>query len=402
MEGGEGIEPSMRALASRGRIVLLLAAATVAAIAVAVAIAAGAGGGGSTTSEPAARPGLDLSTKGGRSAAFLDGIRLSALTPNTAVDGIPAIDKPLFDTPQEASSLLHDADLVIGFEHAGDARAYPVNLLSVHEVVNDVVGGLPVAITWCPLCQSAVVVERQVRDRTLVFGVSGYLLHENQVLFDRQTGSLWSQIAGGAITGRMRGTQLVSLPSIVQPWSAWRAEHPTTKVLSIRKDTQARRFLHPFEIRTDRGPELSSEPYGPYLAKVPSYYRQVVRGVQDAEPVLGVNVGRYAKAYPRVSLLRGPANDAVEGTPVLVVRDPAGDSLAAFLRSVNGRTLTFEQRSDGSLVDRETGSRWSATTGKALAGTLRGAELPKLPTTTSFWFAWRKLRPDTPVYLPRG
>lgn len=388
----------MRALAPRVRVALLLAVAAVAAIAAAVAIVAG--GGGATTSAPAARPRLDLSTTGGRPAAFLAGIRLSALTPNTAVDGIRAIDTPLFDTPEEASRLVHDADLVVGFEHAGDARAYPVDLLSVHEVVNDVVGGLPVAVTWCPLCQSAVVVERKVGGQTLVFGVSGYLLHENQVLFDRQTGSLWSQLAGGAITGRMRGTRLETLPASVQPWSAWRAEHPGTRVLSIGKDTQARRFEHPFEIPTDRGPELSSEPYGPYLAKVPTYYRQVVRGVQDAEPVLGVIVGSQAKAYPRVSLLRGPANDDVAGTPVLVVRDPAGDSLAAFQRRVHGRTLTFETRRDGALVDRETGSRWSPATGKALAGTLRGTELPRLATATSFWFAWRKLRPEAPVYLP--
>lgn len=372
----------------------------VALAALVVTVTTGGRGGGEPERDTArTRPTVDLSTEHGRPAAFLRGISLGALNESVPVDGIRAIDEPKFDTPDEASQLLHDGDLVIGFEHGGDARAYPANLLSVHEVVNDVVGGLPVVVTWCPLCQSALVAERRFGGRTLVFGVSGYLLHENQVLFDRQTGSLWSQIGGGAITGRMRGTPLRALPSRVQPWSTWRAEHPQTRVLSIRKDTQARRFLRPVEIRTDRGPELSSEPYGSYLAKVPTYYRQVVRGVSDAEPVLGVIVGRFAKAYPRTSLLRQPANDEVEGTPVLAVYDAETDSLAAFVRRVDDRELTFELRGDGVLVDEQTGSSWSATSGRALAGPLEGRELSQLPTTSSLWFAWRRLRPEAPVYL---
>jgi hypothetical protein len=340
---------------------------------------------------------LDLSTNEGTDAAFLRGVRVSALNASVPPDGIRAIDDPVFDTPDEASTLLLDTDLVVGFVHDGDARAYPVGLLSLHEVVNDVVGGKPVAITWCPLCQSAAVVEREIGGETIELGVSGYLLHSNQVLFDRRTGSLWSQIAGGAITGAMRGASFVVLPAVVETWVAWREDHPGTRVLSIREDVFAGRFERPFEIRTPRGPELSSEPYGPYLAKVPTYNPRTVDGVPDAEPILGVTVGRYAKAYPRATLLAGPVNDVVHGTPVLVVRDAGADSHRAFVREADGVTLTFAER-EGAVLDEQTATRWSPRTGEALDGPLAGTRLTPLGAVTAYWFAWRRLRPDALVY----
>jgi hypothetical protein len=157
-----------------------------------------------------------------------------------------------FETPEEASSLLPPTSLVIGIEREGEARAYPSDLLSYHEVVNDVVGGLPVAITWCPICQTALGFERRVGDRVLTFGVSGYLYLSNLVLFDRETGSLWNQLLGGAITGRMRGESLRPVPVVHETWAEWLRQHPDTRVLSIRRDRLARKFTDPSSDVTPR------------------------------------------------------------------------------------------------------------------------------------------------------
>lgn len=124
-----------------------------------------------------------------------------------AHDIIPAIVEPAFDPPAAVRGLVRHDDDVVGAVVDGRAHAYPINLLSLHEVVNDG----PLVVTWCPLCQSALAFERRIGGRTLTFGVGG-LLHANQLLYDRQTGSRWSQLLGRAISGRYRGTRLRPVP----------------------------------------------------------------------------------------------------------------------------------------------------------------------------------------------
>src|SRR5919204_2784674 len=152
-----------------------------------------------------------------------------------AQDEIPAIDRPRFDQPAAMRGLLRHDDLVVGALVDGQAHAYPLDLLSFHEVVNDG----PLAVTWCPLCRTALAFEREVGGHRLTFGVSGLLLHANQVLYDRESGSLWSQLAGRAISGRYRGTRLRPLPLAELTWGQWLRVHPDTLVLSIRHDRYA-------------------------------------------------------------------------------------------------------------------------------------------------------------------
>src|SRR5919197_6246071 len=185
-------------------------------------------------------PRLDLSTQRGR--AVLAGFDPRDLVAGASPESIPAIKRPRFESPSVATRLLRPTDFVIGVDIDGDARAYPVKLLAFHEVVNDVVGGRPIVVTWCPLCSSALVFDRRVGGKTLTFGVSGYLYQANQVLYDVQTRSLWSQLAEGAVTGAMRGRRLRLLPAVELPWSLWRSAHPATRVLSIRCDEFASRF----------------------------------------------------------------------------------------------------------------------------------------------------------------
>ncbi len=143
-------------------------------------------------------------------------------------DGIPAIDAPVFIAADEAG--LAPGDRVIGFVHEGEARAYPQNILVYHEIVNDEVGGLSVAITYCPLTATAQGFLRG----TTTLGVSGQLLNSNLVMFDRATGSWFSQIAATGLTGEHRGAALSEVEVIWTTWARWSAAHPDTKVLSER------------------------------------------------------------------------------------------------------------------------------------------------------------------------
>jgi Protein of unknown function (DUF3179) len=344
--------------------------------------------------EPLPTPHLDRRVTVGRDAPFLADFDPSAMYYSAAPDQIRAVDDPFFDEPGQAD-LLEEEDLVVGIELGGEARAYPVALLSLHEVVNDVVGGVPVAITWCPLCRTATAFERRVGGRVHAFGVSGLLYSGNLILFDRTTGSLWSQLLGGAVTGQMRGRELRSVPVVQETWSRWRRRHPEASVLSIRRDALAHRFTQPGEL--DHG-ELTDQPYATYWTKVSAYFHRRVRGLQDGSLVLGVVRGGSARAY-LLSLVRSrrAINDRLGGEPILVAQSDQ-DAVwgTVFARRLDGKALEFSVRG-GALVDSQTRSRWELDTGRAVAGPLAGRRLRRLPATSSYWFAWRGLYPRTTV-----
>ncbi len=172
-------------------------------------------------------------------------------------DGIPSIDAPKFvavgaytpDAPTEP---------VIAFEHKGDARAYPLKVLIWHEIVNDTVGGIPVSVTYCPLCNSAIVFDRRVKDRILDFGTTGKLRMSDMVMYDRQTESWWQQFTGTGIVGVMTGVELRMLPARVESIARFKERYPKGTVLVpdnpnmrpygtnpyVGYDTAARPFLY--------------------------------------------------------------------------------------------------------------------------------------------------------------
>lgn len=145
-------------------------------------------------------------------------------------DGIPSIDDPRF-IPARASQALEPTEPVIGLEIGGDARAYPLRILTWHEIVNDTVGGTPVAVTYCPLCNAAIVFDRRVDGRVLEFGTTGRLRHSDLVMYDRETESWWQQFLGEAIVGAMTGQRLTPLPARLESWQSFLARHPDGQVL---------------------------------------------------------------------------------------------------------------------------------------------------------------------------
>ena len=149
-----------------------------------------------------------------------------------ARDCIPSIDKPLFVTADDAVHV-DDDDVVLALAWKGQYRAYPARILDRHEIVNDTVAGTPLAITWCPLCGSAVGVHREVAGTITEFGVSGVLYNSDLVFYDRATGTLWDQIEAKGIVGPLTGEQLELIPVTMTKWARWREAHPDTLVLSL-------------------------------------------------------------------------------------------------------------------------------------------------------------------------
>jgi len=260
-------------------------------------------------------------------------------------DGIPAIDSPKFASG-EFAAFLRDDDAVLGIARGGVARAYPVRILNWHEVVNDRYGDEAVVVTFCPLCGTGVAFDARIDGRVLSFGVSGLLYNSDVLLYDRQTQSLWSQLLGQAISGPMKGQFLKMLPLTHTTWSDWRARHSATVVLS--PDTaQPRSYA--------RDPYAGYESSGEIM--FPVAFRSA--GFHPKERVLGIKIGKLAKAYPFVEL----------GRTTGVVSDRIGDT--------------------------ELSIRFDRVASSATAYTADGRQFPAV---VGYWFAWYAFNPKTAVF----
>jgi hypothetical protein len=318
-------------------------------------------------------------------------------------DGIPAIDYPRFETAAQAGGWLKARDPVMVVEHGGVARAYPLGILVWHEIVNDEVAGLPVAVTFCPLCNTALVFDRRLGDQLLNFGTTGRLRHSDLVMYDRQTESWWQQASGEGIVGQLAGRKLQRVPSTTLAWSSARQLHPRIQVLSRNTG-----YSRPY----GRNPYVGYDnPRGRPLA-------DFFRGKPDPrlpamERLVAVELGR-GWAVPVATLRRVRVVNAEAGnTPFTVFWTPGAASAldrkeiaegrdvgqsAAFDRRLQGRVLTFRAVRNG-FQDRETGSLWDLA-GRAVSGPLRGQRLRAVPHDNPFWFAWITFRPQTEVWRP--
>lgn len=307
------------------------------------------------------------------------------------LDRIPPLDDPAY-VPAEDAGFLADDDLVLGYEATdGSAWAYPIRIMNFHEIVNDDLGGIPVLVSYCPLCRSGVVYDRRAGDRTLSFGNTSALYESDLVMYDRETNSYWWQVAGRAIVGTLSGTELEPLPSVTTTWADWRGQHPETAVLSLETG-----FDRPYE----------RDPFRSYQAvvndgSVPFPVDEDVLGDARLEPgteVLGVVVGEDATAYPLAAIGDAAVNDEVGGRPVVVLVDGDVPTGATFDRRVGDRTLTFTRHGDR-FVDGETGTAWDRA-GRAVDGPLAGEQLEAVPSRFSFWFAFLASFPDADVHRP--
>jgi hypothetical protein len=338
----------------------------------------------------------------GLPAPLVDPARLQAGGPPP--DGIPAIDEPRFERAGDVTWLDED-EAVLSLVVGESARAYPGQILIWHEIVNDTVEGNPVAVTYCPLCNSALAYDRRVADRLVTFGTSGSLYLSALVMYDRQTESLWSQIEGRAIAGVLAGTELERIPVSTVPWGAWREANPDGWVLS-RETGHARDYgRNPYTgyDRPDSEAFLLDEAAD---GRLPPKERIVAfPGATDSS---AVQLSVLAEA--------GALTVDVDGRPVLLIAAPGlassldaadvaeGQEIAAtgaFSPTVDGRTLTFGPDPSGAgAVDAETGTRWDVL-GRAMDGALAGSQLDAVLHLDTFWFAWAAFRPDARLITGR-
>lgn len=315
-------------------------------------------------------------------------------------DGIPPIDNSQFESVESASTWLADQSPVIALEINGDARAYPLAILIWHEIANDVVGDVPVAITFCPLCNSSIVFDRRVGDATLRFGVSGNLRNSDLVMWDDLTQSWWQQLTGEGIVGVYTGTQLTFIPSQVIGFGDFAAEYPDGKILS-RTTGQER----PYGENPYVGYDSSEQPF--------LYEGDFDDRLLPTEHVLAGLVGGKAIAYPfSILAQKRVINDTVGDEPVVALwqdgtvsaldnqvidESRVVGSAALYNRKLEGQVLTFQLGDDGIVYDDQTNSAWNMF-GRAVEGELTGSQLQREIAGPHFWFAWIAFRPDTALY----
>jgi hypothetical protein len=318
-------------------------------------------------------------------------------------DGIPAINEPKFISTAEADQWLKPNEPVIWVSVDGENRAYPLQILTWHEIVNDTMGGLPLAVTFCPLCNTAIAFERTFDNRILDFGTTGRLRFSNLIMYDRQTETWWQQASGEGIAGHYAGRFLTYYPAAIISWRDFRERYADGTVLS--RETG---YNRPYGRNPYIGYDDINNP--PFLYDGPP----IPQTLPPKARVLAIATDNEAVAYPYevLSQIR-LVNDRVDGQPILIlwqqgvasaldtsIISEGNDvgSIVAYSRLLDEQELTFEW-SDEQVRDVNTGSTWDIF-GNALSGPLAGKKLTPVIAVNHLWFSWAAFRPDTRVYTP--
>ncbi len=315
-------------------------------------------------------------------------------------DGIPAIDHPKFVSVKAAGRWLADPEPVVVVETGRTARAYPLQILIWHEIVNDQIGDKPVTVTFCPLCNTAIAFDRRVGDRILDFGVSGRLRNSDMVMYDRQTETWWQQATGEGIVGELTGTRLTRIGAPLVSWRTFRETWPDGEVLSRETGHDRPYGRNPY---TDYD-RPSGKPIPGFVSATPD------PRLPAMERVVAIAIGAGGVAHSFTGLAKDSVrHDTVNGTSLVIFWAPGTasaldaqsiargrdvGSTGVFETKLGNRDLHFSPHGPGTFRDRETNSTWSIL-GRAVAGELAGQQLTPITHGNHFWFAWVAFRPDT-------
>lgn len=288
-------------------------------------------------------------------------------------DTIAPLDFPDLIAADDADYLRKD-DLVFGVEINGDIRAYPLRIMGWHEMFNEVIGGVPVALAYCTLCGAGILFETMVdgRGEPFTFSTSGFLYRSNKLMYDRQTESMWNQFTGKPVSGELRGSgiELRQRPVTIAPWGDWKARNPGTRVLSIGTGHEL-----------DYG---SGVVYRDYFASPDLMFPTTVDQSRLAQKdyVFGVRQFGAAKAWS-LAVFRGGRvlNDQIGGAPLVLIGDAAGHSVRAYERG----DITFGPGPDAATLI-GAGQSWRMTEAALVSAT--GATLPRVAGHIAYWFAW--------------
>lgn len=306
------------------------------------------------------------------------------------LEGIPALDRPAA-VPAGAARLA-EGEAVFGVSLGGEQRAYPLRMMDWHEMLNDEVGGQPITLSYCTLCGSGVLFStRTPAGKAYTFGTSGLLYRSNKLMVDRQTLSLWSNLTGEPVVGRLAASpvRLPILPLTRTTWKEWRTRHPATTVIVPDPETVRRWGF-------DYRPGAANQRRSGVRFPVPLHSD----ALKERDEVYAVRLDGRAKAYPlELVLKQRVVNDRLGEVPLVLVGDPASESVRAYRRG----ELSFRPGATaGELLD-ASGRRW--TVGEEALSPPSGdgtAELGRVPGHTAFWFGWYAFFPDSELYGSSG
>jgi hypothetical protein len=316
-------------------------------------------------------------------------------------DAIRPLDDPVFESVEAGAAWLGDREPGVSLRGESESRFYPLSILTRHEIVNDEIDGTPIAVTYCPLCNTAVTFDRRVDGQTYRFGVSGLLRNSDLVMWDNTTDSLWQQITGEGIVGAHAGSQLEIMASSIVAFSDFRSTFPEGRVLSRETGSGYPYGINPYEFYSSRG-----RPFGFFQGEPDARFPALER-------VVGVTADGIDRAYPfSVMESERVVNDTIGSLDVVVwwggdtadaldsssiANSKAVGTAIVFSPIVEGARLTFSVLGDSEFIDAETSSRWNLL-GLAIDGPLQGASLDVIPHRNEFWFAWAAFFPDGEVY----
>ena len=291
-----------------------------------------------------------------------------------AKDGIPALNYPKFIDAADAGYLVDD-DPVFGVLINGDARAYPYRIMDWHEMANDVVGGVPVALAYCTLCGSAILYRTDVasQPQPIVFGSSGFLYRSNKLMYDHSTNSLWNQFTGRPVVGELTGSgiELEVLPLVTTSWEKWREKHPASKVLDV--DTG-------FDRTYKKGAA-----YGQYFASSKLMFPVAVsnKSLKTKQEIFALRITGSEKAWPLSAFKNGRVINDRAGVVALVV---IGDADTRSVRAYRSGGRLFQRVGDDLNEVSSEAVLWRVEE-DALHSPI-GETLARLPGHLAYWFAW--------------
>ncbi len=339
-------------------------------------------------------------------------INLSELMVVLPPGSFPKLDYPKFIGKYEGLKSFFKREPVMSVEINGEAKAYPLNMLSIHEISNDTLSGVPIVASYCPLCNSGLIFDRRLnfkgRNYLLEFAVSGMLRNSDMVMYDKQTESWWQQLMGASIVGKLAGAELKVIPSLIISVQEFFDRYPNGKILSKKSgDAESQKYYGTnFYKKYD---DISGTPYKRFFNS-----KNIDPRLPALERIVNVSVkGKYI-IYPfSVISKKGVINDSFKSKDIVIFfktgtvsildkkdisKSKDVGSVTVFSPVVNNMKLSFAKKDD-KIVDTKTNSVWDIT-GKCIKGKLAGSQLAIEPYSTHFAFAWLAFHPESVIYKP--
>jgi len=304
---------------------------------------------------------------------------------------IPALVNPSLVSGEQAA-YMKGTDRVFGVSLNGDSRAYPLRIINWHELANDVVGGVPVALAYCTLCSSGILYEAQVGGTVITFRTSGLLYRSNKLMYDVETTTLWNQFTGEPAIGKLVGSgiKLNMLPMTLTTWAEWLSLHPDTRVLDINTG-----YFRNYASEGEPGAA-----YNDYFAD-PELWFPVGQDDDRMWPktlVFGLELQGHSRAYPIDSLKLNPLlNDKVGDVSVVLITNAEAGAVRAFIRGKVSLQSALDSSSKDLFAD-DQGGRWRLRESDLVSIEAPERQMEEIPGRTAFWFAWQAYFPQTTIY----